>query len=182
MMFKTLDVDLPEFEIVKKELMSALSPIYGHTNTESLIHKIETIKDRTCELYYEDDVLRGLIVFKKHLSNEYRDLGILDGFEQKTTLPIVPHDKANRRRSLRITVMKRLLHRATENAIAMGAKTFFGTVSDEKYGTLRLLFKLGFEEVQIFPDKFKSGVSEHLLVHKNLSTLLQETEPKPIIF
>lgn len=175
--FKFLDVDGFDYPLVKQQLLKSLSPLYG--DQSSAIQKLEKNKDRICELYYENEVIRGLIIFKNHLSNEYAEYGIVNGFEEKTTLPIIFEDEVNRRRSLRFTTMLKLLNRASDHAIAMNAQSFFGTVSGEKNGTLRLLFRLGFEEVAKFHNKFKSGVTEHLIVHKNIGMLYELTKVEP---
>ncbi len=175
--FKVLGIDSQDYSLVKQQLLKALSPLYG--DQSSAIQKVEERNDRICELYYVNEIVRGLIIFRNYLSNEYAEYGIFNGFEEKTTLPIISESEINRRRSLRFSIMQKLLHRAAEHAIGMNAQSFFGTVSGEKNGTLRLLFRLGFEEVAKFPDKFKIGVTEHLVVHKNITKLYELTKDKP---
>lgn len=175
--FKVLGIDSFDYALVKHQLLKALSPLYGDQSLA--IQKVEERNDRTCELYYENGIVRGLIIYKKHLSNEYAEYGIVDGFEEKTTLPIIFENETSRRRSLRFSIMQKLLHRAAEHAITMNAQAFFGTVSGEKNGTLRLLFRLGFDEIAKFHDKFKLGVTEHLVVHKNVRKLYELTKDEP---
>lgn len=174
--FKVLGIDSFDYELVKSQILKVLLPLYG--DQSSAIRKVEERDDRICELYYENGIIRGLIIYKKYLSNEYAEYGIVEGFEEKTTLPIYENE-TGRRRSLRFTIMLKLLNRAAKQAIGMNAQTFFGTVSGEKNGTLKLLFRLGFEEVAKFQDKFKLGVTEYLVVHKNVSKLYELTKNEP---
>jgi hypothetical protein len=173
--FKVLSPDQPEFDYSVKVLTENLDPIYGVNSTARALDKMINKRDRTCEVYYEKDIPRGMIIFKNELSNEYSEYGIVNGYEEKTTLPIIPEDRTIRL-AMRKKVMERLLNRAAFNAINMKADCFFGTVAEEKGGTLKLLIRLGFEVAHTFKDKFKPGVDEYLLVHKNIDKLYELTQ------
>jgi hypothetical protein len=173
--FKILSPQDSEFEVSMKALRNVLDPIYGENVISQLVHKLVHNNDRVCEIYYENSIPKGLIIFKNFLSNEYADWGVKNGYEQKTTLPMIPEDRTTRL-AMRKKIMERLLHRAANNALQMNAECFFGTVNEVKGGTLKLLFRLGFELVHTFKDKFHPGVDEYLIVHKNINKLYEETQ------
>jgi len=173
--FKNLDpLDPTDIEAISS-MRDVLVPIYGIEGVDPLIRKIKEGKDRKCEIYLQNGVLRGLIVYKNFLSNEYQEYGVKNGFEEKTTLPLPHPDKSKARFSDKRLVMLRLLHHAADNAVLMKAESFFGTVSGEKIGSLRLLLDLGFEIAHIFKEKFKKNVDEYLIVHKNPKSLYELT-------
>jgi len=164
--FKVLDNHCKEFKDVSEMFVDTISKWYG--SQESALKKIGKSRDRLCELLLENDVPRGVIVFKKELQNgdlECKTLSLLN--------PV--RDSKKGYGSL-------LLKRLIDSAVSRSASNIVLTVNS-KNSAKDFFLKSGFTVIEEQKDKFKKGETEYTLSYsiekahdqkQDLSTIHEE--------
>lgn len=161
---KKLNPHSPALGKIKKFFFEKITPLYG--DQANAIRKIIEAKDRVCvALMHNADPL-GLVVYKKELTNEYREYGLHRYFEIKTLALINPETTSgNRYGSL-------LLLSAAKAAVKMDANGLFVTVSSGKPEAYHFFEKMGFTPIDVIKDLYKPGLDEIYFAHNDPSELL----------
>jgi ribosomal protein S18 acetylase RimI-like enzyme len=148
----------PQFGVIRETFKTKIAPLYG--DQEKALNKIACGCDRTCLLLTQGNEPRGLLLFKKELSNEYENLGIQNSLEVKTLCLV------NLREDKGQGFGTTLLNRAKDEAQTRGASGVHLTIS-ESLGVLGFYRGQGFCQKTIWPNKFQQGDNELLLYWRN---------------
>lgn len=153
--FKTVQPSSPELAFVEKVFQTTIEPLYG--DQSSALKKISDSRDRTCELYVEQGVPVGLLVYKNHTVQEFAHLGARDSLEIKSLFVIdAKHNSGKGTGSA-------LIERVKEVARQLHARTLVVTVSEHKPESLSFFLKKGFRIIHTYHGKYLPGVDEYLL-------------------
>ncbi len=164
LILKKLNPHSQVLEKIKRFFFDKITPLYGD-QTKAITKLIEA-KDRTCIVLMQDSDPLGLVVYKKHLTDEFEKFGLRKYFEIKTLALIDPEaNSGNRYGSL-------LLLSATKEAVRMNAEGLFVTVSSGKPEAYRFFSKMGFKPAQSVKNLYKQGFDEVYFAHNDPSQLL----------
>lgn len=152
--FKRVHKGSPEYAFVEKTFQSVLVPLYGDQSKS--LSKIADETDRICELFCEEDLPLGLLVYKTNLVHDYVLLGIQDAFEIKTLFVVEALKNSGK------GIGSQLLQRVLGVAKNIFAKNVVVTVSEAKPEAVRFFLKNGFNAVHTFHGKYTPGVDEYL--------------------
>ena len=150
--------DHPHFGVVKEAFQTIIAPLYG--NQEVPLRKIACGYDRTCLLLTQGNEPRGLLLFKKELSNEYENLGIQNSLEVKTLCLLNSHKYGKQ------GFGTKLLNRAKDEARKLGASGVHLTIS-QKLGVLGFYLGQDFCQKTVWRNKFQQEDNELLLYWRN---------------
>lgn len=149
----------PRFGVVEEAFQTIIAPLYG--DQEETLRKIARGNDRTCLVLVQNNDPKGILVFKKELSNEYeREFSIANSLEVKTLCLL--NLRENKGRGFGTA----LLTRAKDESRARGASGAHLTVS-ENLDVLGFYLKQDFRVQAVWPDKFRAGDNELLLYWRN---------------
>lgn len=136
-------------------LKKILEPIYG--NQKAAIRKIESDKDRYCELMFKGNNPLGILIYKRELQCEY---GLRDGLELKTLFLLAPEKNSGK------GFGSLLYKRIEEVARNMKTDIIFCTASEKSQKSMKCALKNGFQIIRFLND-LNSKNQEYLLV-KNI--------------
>jgi hypothetical protein len=141
------------FSKIEQAFKLLIEPKYGPQ--EKALGKIKVGSDRECEIFFVNDIPKGVIVYKSKLQNEF---GFKDSFELKTALLF---DRTNDR-----GFGKFLFFRANLIAKKMGAKNIFCTMSNENPNLLKHLKNEGWNVLK--KDKSNDNLYNVYVLFKQL--------------
>ena len=168
-------------EVVREVFKKSIEPLYGPQ--DDALDKISRSEGRKCRLLREENQYKGLVVYKTQLSDEFRTLGISQSVEIKTLLVINSEKNSGK------GIGTKLLNKVIKFAQDLRAHAVHVTVSENRTDSLAFFKNKKFVIQKTFPDKYKKGVSEHLLklallpsittgTKRKLDELLTEEAPK----
>lgn len=135
-------------EIFKKEI----EPLYG--NQKCALLKIDRGEDRKCYLLRDEfSQVKGILVYKKGLSNEYEALGISNSLEVKTLMVLDSGEQA----------AQKLIKKIKKIARKLEARSIHLTANERSNFSLESLQRFGFQTVGTLANPIKKRDKEHLL-------------------
>lgn len=146
----------PQIEILFNQI---IAPLYGdQTNATA---KIGEAQDRKCQLLIEGGEIRGVLVYKSQINDEFAQIGGGQSIEIKTLF--VVDSENNRGRGFGA----KLFAKVVEYARSVKAENLLVTVSEEKPESYYFFVsKCGFVEKSKSVGKYKDGIEESILVKK----------------
>jgi ASC-1-like (ASCH) protein len=162
--FSVVDRDCSDFSLVTKTFKDLIVPIYG--SQERALNKIGQGSDRLCEMLYDGNEPKALVVYKKEL-NERKAL------ELKTLIVLNPH--LDSRKGYGSALISRIIQIAKMRL----AQYIEVSVSSQKPKALDFFKKRQFVIHSSFPDYYQKGDTETFL-YRDLNPTPPITRVTPI--
>jgi hypothetical protein len=160
--FELVKENTPEATLLVCYFDKIIKPIYGDQSLA--FKKIFKGDDRIAYILYDEKTPLGILVFKKQLSNDFKDLGITGAFELKTLFIIDPEKNSGN------GIGTVLLNKCIEEAKQLKAQSIIVTASEKKLESINFFKKKGFKIKAEIMGKYQTGISEFILI-KNLAYL-----------
>lgn len=155
--FEKIDRTSVYMQIMAALFQQTIAPLYG--DQTSALGKIFDAQDRLSYLLLDNEQnVLGVVIFKKDLSQEFENLGITNAIELKTLFVV------NAEQNSGVGLGSQLLNQCLKFASTAKADNVIVTVSEEKPESLRFFERKGFKKIKLLEDKYKSGVTEFVLV------------------
>jgi ASC-1-like (ASCH) protein len=145
--FKIIDSHCREFPVVVRVFNERIAPIYGDQSTA--LQKIGDGQDRLCEGLFENQLPKGIVVYKKKL--------VEGALELKTLCLVNPGAEGGK------GLGSMLVDHTVETAERRRANRVFVTVSTQS-GALGFFQRNGFSMVSSEPDRYSPGQTEYTLI------------------
>lgn len=146
--FSVIDRDCREFTLVTRAFNDLIAPIYG--SQEDPLAKIGRGSDRLCEMLYDADAPKALIVYKKALNSR-------GALELKTLVVLKPTEDSGRGYG------SMLIKRVQEVAQSRMADFIEVSVSSQKPEALAFFQKKQFTVDRTVPHCYRQGLTETFL-------------------